>query len=148
MPTVPRQETCGELGCNNQRTLTRFCLSHGGRDKPLATPSTKERKEHHAQYNTVQWQRLRRLQLSKHPLCVSCLSIGIVKQADQLDHLFPWGQISKQAFYINLFQSLCMSCHSSKTTMERRGIYRHYTNNGYIDYCKSDYNSVCVSKIT
>ena len=142
MPTVPRQSTCGELGCSNQRTLTRFCLRHGGRDKPIYQVATKERKEHNSKYSTIRWQRLRRLQLSKSPLCSACLSRGIVTEAKELDHVFAWSHIDQQSFYNNIFQSLCSSCHSSKTSLEKKGIYRRYTTEGYVDYKKNDYNDV------
>ena len=47
--------------------------------------------------------------------------------ANEVDHVFPWSKLGTQAFDYNVFQSLCKDCHSVKTGLEQRGIYRHYT---------------------
>jgi 5-methylcytosine-specific restriction endonuclease McrA len=51
-----------------------------------------------------------------------------VASAKHVDHLFPWSWIGEQAFYRNIFQSLCHECHSHKTSLEQDGIIMHYTN--------------------
>ena len=143
MPTVPQQQTCAELCCNNPRTLTVYCLHHGGRDTVSRyTAPTQERRKSNAQYSTRHWQQIRLTQLSKQPICQSCLSRNIVTQAHHVDHVFPWQQIGKGAFYINLFQSLCASCHSTKTTLEAKGIYRYYHSTQHKDYFRNDYERV------
>jgi hypothetical protein len=47
----------------------------------------------------------------------------MVTQAVHVDHVFAWNQLGKDAFYNNLFQSLCPECHSYKTGQEQKGIY-------------------------
>ena len=143
MPTVPQQQTCAELGCNSPRTVTVYCLQHGGRDTVSRyIEPTDERRESNAQYSTRHWQQVRQTQLSKQPVCSGCISRGIVTQAHHVDHVFPWQHIGKGAFYINLFQSLCASCHSTKTTLEAKGIYRYYHSGSYKDYYINDYEGV------
>ena len=50
-------------------------------------------------YQTKHWKQLRASQLSRQPLCQSCLSRGIVNSAKHIDHVFPWSWIGKDAFY-------------------------------------------------
>ena len=118
-------------------------MEHGGRDTfdHKRYNGTEKRKEFNSKYQTAQWRKLRQIQLSKHPLCASCLTDGKITQAEHIDHLFPWSAIGEEAFYRNVFQSLCQSCHSIKTTLEQRGVYRHF---GFPnkDYALSDYNLV------
>jgi len=145
MPTVPNNTKCSVLGCKNVKSKhNSFCLEHGGRDtyNHKRYDNSQKRKEQMAMYNTAQWQTLRQIQLSTEPLCASCLSQGIVTQAKHIDHVFPWQHIGQVAFYINLFQSLCTSCHSSKTSLEQRGIYRKYGSPNK-DYSIMDYTRVC-----
>jgi len=128
MPTVPRYSKCNALGCKGARSkYNSYCLAHGGKDKlDLSPEQYSKRKDFNEKYQTRQWRQLRKVQLSQHPLCAGCLSKGIIVQALHIDHVFPWSKINPQAFYFNLFQSLCHSCHSSKTALEQKGIYRRY----------------------
>ena len=144
MPTVPSKTKCETLGCNNPKSkYNRFCLEHGGRDTQYFKHKPKSAKYIAGQekYQSALWQTTRQVQLSRQPLCQSCLIRGIVKQAEHVDHVFPWQQIGEHAFIDNLFQSLCQSCHSSKTMLEQKGTYRHY-NKKIIDYTLNDYKRV------
>lgn len=128
MPTIPRYNKCAELGCNNPRSKKNiYCLQHGGKDTWDASRNkTVERKAFNAMYDTRQWRVLRTTQLSRQPLCQSCLIDGVVTPAVHVDHLFPWSHIGTEAFARNIFQSLCHACHSNKTFLEQRGICRLY----------------------
>lgn len=117
MPTLPTYTKCSHLACKNQRSsYNQFCAEHGGIKK-----QTENKKQSDAMYQTAQWKARRKIELSRHPLCQSCLTRGIVTQANEVDHVFPWNKIGKQAFYNNLFQSLCKDCHSYKTAQEQKG---------------------------
>lgn len=138
MATIPNNTKCSQLGCKERRSkLNSYCLAHGGLD----SIQTEERKAFVSMYQTQQWKQARQLQLSKQPLCQCCLLSGKVSQAQHIDHVFPWSKINKAAFYNNILQSLCPECHSVKTGLEQRGIYRHY---GQVvhDYTITDYASV------
>ena len=128
MPSVPYYTKCHYLGCKSPKSkYNSFCLAHGGRDKLRVNPNTVERrKEFNDKYQTKHWRQLRQAQLRQHPLCAGCLAEGRIIQAQHIDHVFPWSKISPEAFYLNLFQSLCHSCHSVKTALEQKGVYRRY----------------------
>ena len=146
MPTIPKYTKCLTLGCREERSkFNAYCMGHGGRDTfdYKRWNSSEKRKLSNDKYQTTQWRKLRQIQLSKHPLCAGCLADGKITQAIHIDHLFPWSQLGDDAFYINIFQSLCHSCHSIKTSLEQRDIYRHYGIPNK-DYRRCDYSSVMV----
>ena len=137
MPTLPTNTKCSSLGCKNPRSrLNSYCVEHGG----INTIDTEQRKAFTSMYQTNQWRTLRQAQLSKQPLCESCIKQGKVVQANHVDHLFAWNKIGKQAFYNNLFQSLCTNCHSHKSALEKQDIYIHYKTNK--TYTINDYQYV------
>lgn len=145
MPSIPKYTKCSVLGCKNTKSkYNSYCLQHGGRDTFKYDRTAKDPNYIQAQkkYHSTQWQTLRQVQLSIEPLCAGCLSSGIVTQAQHVDHVFPWQQIGEVAFYHNVFQSLCQSCHSSKTKLEQKGIFRRYGKKN-IDYSVIDYKRVC-----
>lgn len=147
MPTLPSNTKCSELGCKNMRTkLSALCLEHGGRDTYTA-PKTEERSAFNSMYQTSQWKRLRQIQLSKQPLCQSCLCKGRVVQAQHVDHVFPWKALGKEAFYQNIFQSLCGECHSTKTQLESKGIIKFYNQQVEIDYKLHDYARIVTMQL-
>ena len=129
MPTVPSNPRCSHLGCKNLKAKhSSNCTEHGGREAfdHKRYNSTDKRLDALKRYHSTQWQTLRQIQLSAHPLCAACLSDNIVTAAHHVDHLFAWQHIGEQAFTHNVFQSLCASCHSAKTALEQRGVYRLY----------------------
>ena len=139
MPSVPIYTKCAFLGCKNTKSkFNSFCIEHGGRDV-YKEIRTKERDAFNAMYQTKHWKQTRASQLSRQPLCQSCLSRGIVTSAKHIDHVFPWSWIGKDAFYRNLFQSLCHECHSHKTSMEQDGVFIHYLSPKPIEYKLIDY---------
>jgi 5-methylcytosine-specific restriction endonuclease McrA len=77
--------------------------------------------------------------LSKQPLCQSCILLGRIVGAVHVDHVIAWKPIGPHAFTANRFQSLCAPCHSVKTGLENRGVFRHYTDRGVVDYSPGDW---------
>lgn len=141
MPRIPISTKCTHLGCREERSrYNTFCLAHGGKNTLIIS---QDRAEHNAMYQTPYWRTIRQRQLSMHPLCASCMESGRVTSAHHVDHVFPWTVIGESAFYNNIFQSLCPSCHSQKTWYEQRGIIKHY---GHNDYIIEDYVRVCPSQ--
>lgn len=136
MPSIPKQNSCSMLGCTQTRSkYNTLCTEHGGRN---SYNYSEKRVESNAKYNTKQWRKLRSIQLSKHPLCLACLSEGRILEAEHIDHVFPWAHYGSEAFHRNIYQSLCQPHHSLKTALEQRGIYRHYTM-PIKDYSRADY---------
>jgi 5-methylcytosine-specific restriction enzyme A len=71
-------------------------------------------------YNSVKWKRIRRLQLSREPWCAACLAQGNYTEATDVDHIEPHGG-DLDKFFTGKLQSLCHSCHSTKTASEVNG---------------------------
>ncbi len=73
-------------------------------------------------YDTDAWQRLRLVVLSGNPYCVHCRDRrGVLTPATQVDHIRPVREYAEGALDPANLQSLCHSCHSSKTATEERG---------------------------
>ena len=136
MPTLPTYTKCAELGCKETRgKYNSFCAIHGGVKKISV-----ERKQLDSMYQTPFWKAKRKTELSKHPLCASCLCKGRVSPANHVDHVFPWSVIGQEAFMRNLFQSLCNECHSYKTGQEQKGHIIHYLDGQETLYTLQDYS--------
>lgn len=133
MPRLPSPK-CDSLGCKqNSVAHSRFCADHAPDYKRHQTDDL---------YNSAAWSSLRKAQISKQPLCQSCLLEGRVTSAQHVDHVFPWRTIGKQAFRTNILQSLCGPCHSRKTGLEQKGTFRHYRPEGARDYQVSDWRTI------
>ena len=76
-------------------------------------------------YNTKRWQRLRRLVLSKQPLCADIYGeharTGQAVLATQVDHIARLVDRMDLAYAEHNLQGLCSTCHARKSQEERRG---------------------------
>jgi 5-methylcytosine-specific restriction protein A len=136
MPTLPTSNKCAQLGCHAPKVKgSQYCVDHGAKPDTMSD----DRRSFNAMYRSRFWASMRQGQLSRHPLCASCMAQGIVTQGDHVDHLFPWAKIGKDAFTRNLFQTLCAPCHSVKTSHEQRGDILHFTPDGVKTYKLTDY---------
>lgn len=64
------------------------------------------------------WQRARLYHLSRHPLCVQCDKLGIIRAAEVVDHIIPH-RGDQRLFRDTLnWQSLCVPCHNAKAARE------------------------------
>ena len=137
MPSTPPSQ-CSMYRCKEPSTRgSAFCVEHS---TPKTT--TQDRQSFNAHYKTAAWAKQRAIQLSIQPLCQACLLNNQITQAEHIDHLFKWSALGEYAFKYNIFQSLCESHHSFKSSLELKGIFRHYTVNKEIDYSLSDYHAV------
>jgi len=73
---------------------------------------------------TYRWQKVSAGWLRSHPLCAHCEAAGRIKAASEVDHIVPHkGDMA--IFWDNTnWQSLCHSCHSTKTATEDGGFGR------------------------
>ncbi len=134
MPTAPFNTKCREFGCQNSRTSrSPYCSQHGGgiTDRDRANSKL---------YSQGAWDKIRKGQLSRQPLCVGCLARGKVVQASHVDHVFPHRR-NPERFKRNLFQSLCPSCHTLKTQMEKVGTYIYFKGDSMVEYSEQDYEA-------
>ena len=64
------------------------------------------------------WQKARKTYLDKNPICVRCHELGVITQADVVDHIIPHKGNQKLFWDKNNWQALCTSCHNRKTAKE------------------------------
>jgi len=78
-------------------------------------------------YNTRQWQRMRKRQLEKEPLCRMCKDMGRTTVATVADHKTPWrtGKTERERYELfwdeSNLTSLCSHCHSAVKQAEEGG---------------------------
>ena len=137
MPSIPRTQ-CAHMGCKApSMPHSRWCANHG----PTMTSKAPSRVDNDL-YKGQAWASIRAAQLSKYPLCASCQTRGIIESANVVDHVIPWRTMGREYFRKIPLQSLCVSCHSIKTGLESRGIYRAF---GYRDFGPDDIPSLIQS---
>ena len=107
---TPSRE-CAWSGCH--RTVhhpARYCTAHRrqgeARDKPFSGAT---RHSHPSHYKTPAWQRLRRLVLSRDPVCVACGAAP----SSHVDHILARKHGGTDA--LSNLQGLCAHCHTAKT---------------------------------
>ena len=137
VPTSPFNNACSMLGCKASRARGGYCEAHASKARPR--PMDPVRSESNARYSRSDWQRMRLAQLSVSPICQCCYLKGRIVQAEAVDHVYPWRVLGGDCFTRSPLQSLCASCHRLKTWLERRGIFRHYTQAGIVDLRPADY---------
>lgn len=70
-------------------------------------------------YTTRTWKEVvRPNHLAAYPLCGHCLALGKRAPATQVDHILPISKGGAPYDHDNL-QSLCASCHSRKTSVDK-----------------------------
>ena len=107
-------QPCRHPGCISVQ-VGPYCDMHDRLRKRQASASA-HKPEHQRLYDR-RWRRIRAEQLSKEPWCAECLRQGIHTLATDVDHVERHaGNIEK--FYKGPFESLCHTCHSSKTALE------------------------------
>lgn len=70
------------------------------------------------------WRRARSAYLNTEAtnrLCQECLSRGVTREADVVDHIRPVVQAPHLEFEQSNLQGLCNECHNAKTARENRG---------------------------
>jgi len=111
---------CLEQGCN---ILIDYPNTYCDKHKPVRKPDTDRPSAHQRGYNG-EWRRYRLDYLAKHPLCVQCLSVGLIREATVVDHIKPH-KGDKQLFWDRSnHQALCKRCHDMKTARKDGGFGR------------------------
>lgn len=115
MPLKPKRP-CSKIGCNNL-TRERYCEAH----KQEQNQYDRNRGSAASRGYDSKWRKYRIAFLAKHPLCVECQKIGIVRAATVVDHITPHKGNKILFWDKNNHQPLCASCHSAKTAREDGG---------------------------
>ena len=76
-------------------------------------------------YNSKAWRATSSMYRKDNPLCESCTSKGITTAAAHTDHVISIEQ-GGHKYDIDNLMSLCISCHSVKTQVEKEGILIEY----------------------
>ena len=81
-------------------------------------------------YKTARWQKRRKYQLIREPLCRYCAQMGVITPATVADHVEPH-RGDEEKFWTGELQSLCAICHSgAKQSEEATGRKRGSDVNG------------------
>ena len=70
--------------------------------------------------STSRYRKLRRRFLAGAPLCVECKKKGIVRAAEEMDHITPAAEAPHLFWNEDNWQGLCRPCHERKTASENR----------------------------
>lgn len=67
---------------------------------------------------TYRYQQFRDRFMRRHPLCAECERQGLVRIADEMDHIVPVNQAPDRVWDETNLQGLCRPCHLIKTARE------------------------------
>lgn len=116
------QRPCGHVGCRNL-TRNQYCKDH----EYLIAERNRDYNHYRrdptidAFYKTVAWQKVRQQALIRdHGLCVICKHGKKITVADMVDHIVPIRVDWSLRLDLKNLQSLCDSCHKSKTAEDKR----------------------------
>ncbi len=100
-----------------------FCDAHRRETFRVQKQSvTIDYKERNRFYQRKVWKDVRNAHAADEPLCRECLKLGKVVAMDVVDHITPFTSINDPlALDDGNLQSLCKSCHDSKTRRDRPG---------------------------
>ena len=101
--------SCSYPGCPN--------LVRSGRCAEHQQLTTYERDPDTQRLYSTRWKKRRKAQLAREPWCADCLKQGIYTEATDVDHVAPH-RGDRLLFWTGALQSLCHSCHSTKTRKE------------------------------
>lgn len=99
---------CKAPGCGNLTHYT-YCEEHTERE----SFDRKQRASAAQRGYDARWQRYRKYFISRHPLCAECGRMGEV-----VDHIIPHKGSRALFWDESNHQTLCISCHNSKTASE------------------------------
>lgn len=120
MPTKPLNP-CRQGGCQRRAVPgENYCAEHLRAHKKEEMDSyNRLRRDRETQrfYNSALWQKIRRDQLQREPICRMCLERGKYTPAVLVDHITPIRQGGSPTDVKNL-QSLCNLCHEQKSRAE------------------------------
>lgn len=116
---------CGASDCDELAEVGQaLCADHAAVRKSVIVEKKRKAKQSSVAregahlYRTARWKRLRLVHLDAHPVCVECVSVGLVASATDVDHITPHRGDPRLFWDRHNWQSLCHRCHSRKTARE------------------------------
>ena len=119
---------CKAPMCNQYASKRGYCNSH--------QPQRSFRLDWSDNYNKAAWIKMRRWALNRNPLCMRCSYYNITREAIDVDHIVPHKGDSKLFNDYDNIQTLCHSCHSWKTSQEKK--LQYYSWRGGKETLKTD----------
>lgn len=89
----------------------RQCAGVRNRDRDRAYDAARADDPDRALLKSARWQKVRRLKLSRNPLCEDCEERGLVEPAEEVHHILPRREYPDLAFVMSNLRSLCRPCH-------------------------------------
>lgn len=108
---------CMQSGCKNYATSKGYCKEHQSESRQY---DRLRGNAHQRGYSNV-WRKARATYLHSHPLCVACEQQNRVTPASVVDHIKAHKGDQDLFWDTSNWQSLCQSCHNSKTAKEDMG---------------------------
>jgi 5-methylcytosine-specific restriction endonuclease McrA len=71
-------------------------------------------------YSSKEWRSIRRLVLSREPLCRSCELTGLLVPATEVDHIEPLVVAWNRRLDLDNLQPICKVCHAKKTREDNK----------------------------
>jgi len=116
MPRKP-QHPCGHLGCPNLVPIgEQYCAIH---KKQKRQQYDKQRGSAQQRGYTAQWNKIRKMILSREPLCRRCAREGKTTAAVIVHHIIPKDQGGRDSF--DNLEPLCIQHHEEEHKMKRWG---------------------------
>lgn len=118
---------CNAPSCAGYAVENGYCKKHQGKVKQKQKHYDKARGTAWAAGYDSDWQKARDLHLNGEPLCRHCDKRGYIVPATEVDHIIPFkGKDDPKRLEPSNFQSLCHSCHVTKTNEDKRtGLHKH-----------------------
>ena len=120
------KKLCNRAGCRELVDYEQqYCTKHTkDKEKIDYKAIYKRRRSYESKYLTFYhsqaWVKLSKSFRAAHPLCEECKKHGIIRGAQQVDHIIPIKDDWENRLNTNNLQSLCVSCHSLKTAQEQK----------------------------
>jgi len=112
MPYQPKKP-CNRSNCPNlTHNRSGYCDHH---QKDYRKQRDINRDTSDARGYTYRWQKVRKLFLTQHPLCIICQSEGVITTATIIDHIIPHKGNQDLFWDESNWQPLCKFHHDQKT---------------------------------
>jgi len=110
---------CGTPMCAGMATTGALC-EPCRKEKATTYRVSPERAKLNTFYQGLQWRSLSKAFRRRYPLCAHCMSQGITKPCDMVDHVTPIRVDWELRYTGSNLQALCNGCHAIKTAKDRQ----------------------------
>jgi len=118
---VRAKSPCVSPGCRELVTSPGYCQAHKKQKQKAADV---ERGSSASRGYGYRWRLARLAYLCEHPLCKQCTELGMISAATVVDHVIPHKNDKTMFWQQDNWQSLCKSCHDTKTATQDGGFGR------------------------